>query len=408
MSREVVEGKKERVLRRSKRNRVSVVSESDSSTDTIESEAETVVGWNLGDVSVVDREKSESVDGSEYNFSEVSNVAYHNHSFEENTEILNPGIRDLIEKKQEVMSVEPSTGSVDSGLGKAPEAGLADFMRLYIDEQRRRDERRERERREENDRREEERREERELRDRERAEAREREERLWSTVHRTTATPETPKLVQVTLPRLKEGGEVETFVTAFETALGIAGIPREDWKTRLISSIPMEAIVRISSTIEVEDVDYDGLKSALRGSNEVSFCSAAEDWSTGEKGNVFKKDIRTACSRLVHLHRNVTRDADTAQGMSEATAVARAREHLVPELKAYIDMSQRFAYKDFVIACEEWVRSQPGDVSCFRQQRAHQQSSVRGQGNGYLQSSQSLNRQKPLCFSGPVLLGWRQ
>jgi len=141
------------------------------------------------------------------------------------------------------------------------------------------------------------------------------------------------------------------------------------------------------------------LKGALRGSSEISSCSAAEDWSTGEKGTVFKKDVRTACSRLVHLHRTVTRDADTAQEMAEATVVARARDHLVPELKAYIDMGKRFGYKDFVLACEEWVRSQPGDVSCFKQQRAQTQTPVRGLGNSHSHGSQTSTRQRPTCFS---------
>jgi len=68
MSREIAEDNKERterILRRSKRNRKTVVSESSSSTESIGSEAETVVGWSAGTRIGVEGEESESIEGSE-------------------------------------------------------------------------------------------------------------------------------------------------------------------------------------------------------------------------------------------------------------------------------------------------------------------------------------------------------
>jgi len=266
---------------------------------------------------------------------------------------------------------------------------MSDFMTFFMEQQRRRDE-------EDRIRREEERRHDRELR----AEERKRDDERWADIMKPAVTVDTSRPTSVvTLPKLKEGGETETFLTAFETALTIAHVPPVEWKTRLISSVPMEAIVRISDTTALATIDYDGLKAALRGSNQTSFCKAAEEWSTGEKGSVFKKDVRAACGRLVHLHKTLTREAANFQQLSEATVVARVRDQLVPELKSHIDLSRRFEYKEFILACEEWARSQPGEVNCFKQQPPPNQTHVKGTGSSHSQGSQPQSRPRPTCFS---------
>jgi len=226
----------------------------------------------------------------------------------------------------------------------------------------------------------------------ERKKDRELEEKRWREMNRNTPTPDTTRTVpQVTLPRLKEGGDIDTFITAFETALCIAKIPEDEYKTRLVSNIPVEAIVRLQSAVSVEDADYEALKWALLGCNQVSFCSAAEDWCSGEKGKVYKKDPRAALSRLRHLHKTLVREAANFDEISEASAVAQARDNLRPDCKAYIDLGRRHTYHDFILGCEEWVRAQPGEVSCFVQQRSPNSWAVKGgnqmQGSSYHPSS---------------------
>jgi len=51
----------------------------------------------------------------------------------------------------------------------------------------------------------------------------------------------------------------------------------------------------------VETASYDDLVGAVRGGNSVTFCSAAEDLSSGEKGKIFETGVRSTASRLVHL-----------------------------------------------------------------------------------------------------------
>jgi len=232
----------------------------------------------------------------------------------------------------------------------------------------------------------------------ERKKDREIEERRWIEMNKNTPTPDnTRQAPQITLPKLKEGSDVDTFITAFETALCIAKIPEEEWKTRLVSNIPVEAIVRVQSAVNVEDIDYDALKWALLGCTQVSFCSAAEDWCTGEKGKVYKKDPRTALSRLRHLHRTLVRDAASFDEISEASAVAKARDNLKAECKAYIDLGKRHSYHEFILGCEEWIRQQPGEVSCFVEQRTPNLTVTRG--GSHPLGSHPQNRTKPSCYS---------
>jgi len=116
--------------------------------------------------------KSE-VEGSVKSFGEFSNTAYHNYGFEDDIE------KEKVDKIEDSKKISrESKMSTNSGRGAMPDAGLSEYMRMYIDEQRKRDTRREEERREENNRREEERRAEREQKEREREKTREREERL--------------------------------------------------------------------------------------------------------------------------------------------------------------------------------------------------------------------------------------
>jgi len=80
--------------------------------------------------------------------------------------------------------------------------------------------------------------------------------------------------------------------------------------------------------------------------------------------------------------------------MAQKITVARLRDHLVPSLKTYIDTGKRFEYEDFVRGCEEWVRSQPGDASCFRKTRSSVVAPARSMNSG-----QPQGRPRPTCFN---------
>jgi len=208
-----------------------------------------------------------------------------------------------------------------------------------------------------------------------------------------------PPAPAVTLPTLSEGGEVETFITALETALRIGEIPRNQWKRRLVSNIPATTLVKIDRSLTVEDATYDEVIGALRGGNSITFCSAAEDLSSGEKGKVFDVDIRTAASKMIQLIMTVAKGSTTMMEMAQRIAVARLRDHLVPPLKTYVDTGKRFQFEDFVCGCEEWVRSQPGEVSCFKKTRASGNTPFRSSGGSQPLGNGFQNRPRPNCFA---------
>jgi len=391
-----------RVLRRSERQRKRTVVTANNSKSDLESETESETGttgdWSIEDL--IDRNETVSKErrtldrlNSSDNNSDTETESTDN--WDLNSTIVEPsestnGFSDFSEdtrlttqmaNKEQGDRDGRSTVSIDSGRGTTPEPGMGDFLRVYVEDQRRQ-------------------REETARRDEESRRVIDAQQRLLEAMMTRTEVRDAPRPTpSVVLPRLKEGGDVEAFMTALETSLTVAEVPRDEWKTRLISSLPVETIVRINSTLTVEGAGYDEIAEALRGSSAITFCSAAEDLSSGEKGKAFDKDIRSAASRFLHLHMTVAKEACSMREMAQILTVVRLRDNLVPELKTYIDTGKRFLYNDFVAACEEWVRSQPGDVSCFKKQRPHNHTHVRGLGNGLVQNSQPQTRQKPTCFS---------
>jgi len=260
-----------------------------------------------------------------------------------------------------------------------PEAGLGDFMKLYIDEQRRGDERRDQERREENDRREEERqeemsrreeerREEREQREKERAEARDREVRLWETMNRVATAPEPEPRHKplVALPVMKESDEITEYLSTFESALYWRKVPREQWKELLVAHVPIELLMKVKNHVDDEQGTYDELVGALSNSSSLTFSAASEDLFTGERGRVWELEGRKAASRVKALVGQVIKHADNKLDIVDCILV---RHHLVPGLKGYTDSTRRFDLEGFLGTCEEWERVQPSQTSWFRKSR---------------------------------------
>jgi len=187
-----------------------------------------------------------------------------------------------------------------------------------------------------------------------------------------------PPAPAVRLPTLSEGGSVEIFIEALEMALRAGEVPVGQWKTMLVSSLDQKTSAKIGKALTIENASYEEVLAALKGGVSITFCSAAEDLSSGEKGKVFEKDISTAAAKMTQLLLTVARGSNTMQEMAENIAVARLRDRLVPPLKTYIDTGKRFEMEDFVCGCEEWVRSQPGEVSCFKRPRIGNNTFFRG------------------------------
>jgi len=242
-----------RELRRSKRNKKATrLLDSGSETET-----EVPIGWDLGNL-LGDKESEQ--EGSESSFGDFSSAAHCNYKFEaEKVDRIPTVVEEEKEFNSEKVETETtmSKESTDSGRGATPEPSLGEFFRFYMDDQRRREEE-------------------------SRRNMETQQKMIQAMMARTEVRDEPPPAPAVTLPCLKEGGEVEEFLTAFETALKVGEVPREHWKRRLVSNLPVPTLVRINGSLTMEDASYAEVVDALRGGSSVTFCSAAEDMSTGE------------------------------------------------------------------------------------------------------------------------------
>jgi len=376
MSKGVAEGyETERSLRRSRRQRkvrTPVVSSDSSGTESIDSNNETSVGWNLGGF-------QSEVEGNEYSFDEFSNTAqfgYNKKSSVTHSEMSNKESNERTGRTKE---------SVDSGRCETPGRHMDEFMRTYLEQQARRDEM-ERERREE---------ERREQREREEA-ARKREEYLFESPREARAVVPPPvRPLIIGLPHMKEGDDIETFIPILEASLRLNEVPCGNWKKQLISQIPLKSLIPIEPVLQSDDSSYQDVVNALMGGSNMTFCSAAEDMCSGERGRLWELDIRSSMTKLKQLVSRVTRDADTKHETVECVVVALMRDWLVYPLKSYVDMSRKFQVNEFVSTCEEWERSQPRGTQCFRKNKVSVAAPGKVGGNG-----NPFGTRKPLsCFN---------
>jgi len=135
------------------------------------------------------------------------------------------------------------------------------------------------------------------------------------------------------LPRMRDSNELEEFISVFETALKVNEVLRGLWKQKLLTHLPRKALVRMEDTLQTEGSSYKDTVGALRGSTAMSFCSAAEDLCSGERGRVYEMKVCPSLARLKHLVKTVAGEAESMEEMAESFAVALARDHFVPSLK---------------------------------------------------------------------------
>jgi len=118
------------------------------------------------------------------------------------------------------------------------------------------------------------------------------------TLRERPPVPEPVARVNVELPRMKESDEVEQFLPLFEMAFKVNKVPEEQWKSKLISHIPLEMLVKVQAVMEGEDGSYDSAVEALMGTSSLTFCAAAEDLFTRERGKIWDMEGRQAMARL--------------------------------------------------------------------------------------------------------------
>jgi len=199
---------------------------------------------------------------------------------------------------------------------------------LFMQESRRRDEesRRREElerlrRDEENKRREDEREGREDERERREETSRARDERLFAALreNKPVALTHAPSS-NMKLPHMKEGDELEQFIPIFEASLCMNNVPDDLWKTELTShltkltsnltKLTLKSFVKIEETLQQDENTYEVLVGALMGCTSMSFCSAAEDMCTSERGRLWELEIRQTVTKMKQLVKKVVCEAD--------------------------------------------------------------------------------------------------
>jgi len=149
--------------------------------------------------------------------------------------------QEVVKKK----AVEMNKGGIDSGRGVTPEPGLSEFMRVYFEDQKRRDEEAKRERQSRD----------RAIAAREKAD-RDREDRLLRVLTERPPARNPIQRTTIELPKMNETEDVEQFIPLFEMALRVNRVPENLWRAKLMSHIPLAMLLKVQAVMEDEDGTY--------------------------------------------------------------------------------------------------------------------------------------------------------
>jgi len=175
--------------------------------------------------------------------------------------------------------------SKDSGKESMGAPGMSEFMQIFLEENRRREDeyrRREKIRREDERLRREEAKQirEEERRAREAAESA-REDRLIRALHENHIADTPPTVTQTyELSRMNDKHDIEAFVNVFEAELETGHVPANRWKDKLFRSLTLEAKTKVQAVVRDEHSTYYDLKKALVGGVASTFSAASEDMCT--------------------------------------------------------------------------------------------------------------------------------
>jgi len=109
---------------------------------------------------------------------------------------------------------------------------------------------------------------------------------MQSLMERQAIPDPTPVRPSYDLPRMKVEEEMEKFIPIFETSLRMNHVPQELWKQKLLTHLPLDALVKIEEVLQEDGSTYEEAVGALRGTTALSFCSAAEDMCSGDRGRI--------------------------------------------------------------------------------------------------------------------------
>ena len=195
-----------------------------------------------------------------------------------------------------------------------------------------------------------------------RREAEQREERLLLALKEAQPiVPQTVTIVNQKLPEMKEGEEIEVFVSMFEAALRASNVPEQQWFAKLHAHLNPNTKLRIQDIIQNPDTTYQMIKDALIGCGTLTFSAASEALMSADRGKILALPYRQAVDKMARLLEKVAKEAADEKEIYQYIAIAHTRYHLNPEVKQYVDLKGDFTKENHCRTVEEWQSTQaPG------------------------------------------------
>ena len=233
------------------------------------------------------------------------------------------------------------------------------------EQERREDRLREEKRREREEQKEEEREE------RRRAEKREQEDRqatlLAQLKEAQPAVPQNITIQKEELPKMKERDDIELYVDQLEEALVASTIPERKWKTYLHSQLTLKTKQKVIHLLKDVTSSYEDIKEALMGCAAMTFRAASEAFYSADRGKLSHLPLREAAEKLRRWAGKISQESEDIDQALDYMTLGALRSMMVPDLKAYIDISKQNELQPFLRTAEEWERSQPQSKPVFKQ-----------------------------------------
>ena len=200
---------------------------------------------------------------------------------------------------------------------------------------------------------------------------------------------------------MTKDNDIDIFVRQLEVDLRTARVPQEKWKQSLLSQLTLDAKEKVIHLLEDEDSQYDEIKAALLGSTSMTFAAAAECVFMTDKGALTHMPIRQTGDKLTRWVHKMTEGTETRREVIDTMVVGFLRSMMVPDLKIYMDLTNKTDKQEYIMLAEQWEKSQSYKRNMFKSVGSYRPGFQHGDSSkqGHHQNSYTTTGKKPItCF----------
>ena len=116
---------------------------------------------------------------------------------------------------------------------------------------------------------------------------------------------------------------------------------------------------RSYALVEDDDSQYEDIKAALLYSSVMIFAAVAVCLFMADKGTITHLPIERVGYKITRWLEYITEGTETLRQAIDRIAVGVNRSMMVPELKTYMDLTNKIDKHQYMKLAEQWEKSQP-------------------------------------------------